>query len=262
MATHVDDVVHTAGDPNVAVGVSPCAVAAEVVAFARREVGRLVALLVAVHCAHHSGPRALDAEQPLGLSLELLALGAHQRHLHAKEGVARGARELRPHARQRGDHVPARLGLPPRVHHGAALFAHHLEVPAPRLRVDGLAHRAQHAQRGALGARHEGVALAHQRADGRGRRVKGRHLVLVHHVPTAARVREAGYALEDNLRGAIEHGAVGDVRVARDPAAVCRAPKHALLLLLRVPVEDVLERGGREDHVATGGVQHALGLAR
>ena len=43
-----------------------------------------------------------------------------------------------------------------------------------------------------------------------------------------------------------------------DPADVGRAPVD----VLRVVVERELERGGRVQHVAARGVEHALGLAR
>ena len=45
----------------------------------------------------------------------------------AEEGQRRGAGLLRPRRRQGRDHVPAGLRLPPRVHDGAPLVAHHLK---------------------------------------------------------------------------------------------------------------------------------------
>ena len=59
-------------------------------------------------------------------------------------------------------------------------------------------------------------------------------------------------------RGAVQQRAVGDVRVAGDPANVGRAPVD----VLRVEVERVPERGGHVQQVAGGGVQHTLRLAR
>ena len=66
------------------------------------------------------------------------------------------------------------------------------------------------------------VAGAHERADRRRRRVEVRDLVLVDDAPEAARVGPRRHALEDDLRRAVQQGPVGDVGVARDPAAVLR----------------------------------------
>ena len=58
----VDDVVHAAGDPVVAVLITPAAVAGEVDAGELDEVGLLEALGIAVHAAHHARPGPLHAE--------------------------------------------------------------------------------------------------------------------------------------------------------------------------------------------------------
>jgi hypothetical protein len=50
------------------------------------------------------------------------------------------------------------------------------------------------------------------------------HLVLVHHLPAAVSGRVGGHALEHDLARAHQQGAVGEVGVARDPAAVGGAP--------------------------------------
>src|SRR5690606_13963205 len=168
VAGDVDHVVHAAGDPVVAVGVAAGAVAGEVHARIRREVGVEEALVVAVHGAHLPGPGIEQHQVAFALALEQVALGVDDRRLHAEER-ARGRTGLGgPGARQRRDQDAAGLGLPPGVDDRAAAVAHHLVVPAPGLRVDRLADAAQQAQAGARGLLHRLVALAHQGAD-RGR---------------------------------------------------------------------------------------------
>ena len=50
------------------------------------------------------------------------------------------------------------------------------------------------------------------------------HPVLLHNVPAAPRVRVRGRGAKDDDSGAVEQGAVGQVGVPRDPAAVGGAP--------------------------------------
>ena len=95
-------------------------------------------------------------------------------------------------------------------------------TPPKGLGVDRLADGAQQLERRARRGRDGVVAGAHERADRRRRRVEVRDLVLVDDAPEAARVGPRRHALEDDLRRAVQQGAVGDVGVARDPAAVGR----------------------------------------
>ena len=62
-----------------------------------------------------------------------------------------------------------------------------LVVPTPGLRVDGLPHRPQHSQRAQVVLGDDIRPEAHQRSDGRGRRVKLRHLVPLDHIPVPER---------------------------------------------------------------------------
>mmetsp|Transcript_39376 Transcript_39376/g.70554 ORF Transcript_39376/g.70554 Transcript_39376/m.70554 type:complete len:438 (-) Transcript_39376:1019-2332(-) len=257
MSGHVDHVVDAAGDPVVAVLVAPRAVAGEVVSLEHGKVGVFVALLVAVDAADGGGPGLLHAQQPLRRPLQLLALIVQDGGHGAEEGQRRAAGLLLPRRGQRRDHVAARLRLPPSVHNGHDPLPDDLVVPAPGLRVDGLAHGAQHAE----GVEHErggpDVALAHEGADGGGRGVKLGHAVLVDDGPKAAGVGVRGDALEYHLRDAVQHGAVREVGVACDPTAVGGAE----IDVVGVEVKDVFRGGGSVDHVAAGGVEDALRLA-
>jgi hypothetical protein len=101
------------------------------------------------------------------------------------------------------------------------------------------------------------AAELHERADGGGRRVEDRDLVLLDELPPAARVRGVGGALVHDGGRAVGERAVDDVGVAGDPADVGRAPVD---IRLGVQVEDVLVRVRRLREVAAGGVQDALRL--
>lgn len=50
------------------------------------------------------------------------------------------------------------------------------------------------------------------------------HLVLLYDLPAAAWIRVCGCAPEQHARGPTQERSVGQVRVARDPAAVSGAP--------------------------------------
>mmetsp|Transcript_1801 Transcript_1801/g.5446 ORF Transcript_1801/g.5446 Transcript_1801/m.5446 type:complete len:469 (+) Transcript_1801:145-1551(+) len=257
VARHVDHVVHAAGDPVVAVLIAAAAVAGEVEA-GDGEVGLLVPLVVAEDVADGRRPRRLDSEEALACAFLLLALLVDDGGLHAEEGTHRAAGLHRGALdRQRHDHDAARLRLPPRVNDRAARATDLFVVPAPRLRVDGLAHRAEQLERRAARPLQRPCPLPHQRADGGRRRVELRDLVLVDHAPEAARVRVGRHALEHELRRSIEERAVRHVRVAGDPAAVGGAKVDVVWL----QVEDVLCGRGGVHHVPARRVQHALRLA-
>ncbi len=132
-------------------------------------------------------------------------------------------------------------------------------IPAPRLGVDRLADGPEQAQTRAARARHEVVALRHERANGRRRCVERRHAVAVDDVPEAPGVGKRRDALEENLRGPVEEGPEGDVAVARDPAHVGRAPEDVGLGL---EIKHEVVREARVDAVACGRVDDALGRAR
>ncbi len=91
MAADVDDVVHPAGDPPIAVRVPPGAVAGEVFAGEGAEVSLHEPLVVAVERARHAGPGVGDAEIALRHAVQQLALAIHQHRLHAGQRQGGGA---------------------------------------------------------------------------------------------------------------------------------------------------------------------------
>mmetsp|Transcript_36706 Transcript_36706/g.86599 ORF Transcript_36706/g.86599 Transcript_36706/m.86599 type:complete len:397 (-) Transcript_36706:816-2006(-) len=260
VAAHVEHVVDAAGDPVVPIGVALAAVAREVLTAVRLEVGLEVARVVAVDRARDARPRLRHAEHTLDpVALEDLArCGVDHHGPHAEHGERRGAGLHRSAAGQVGDHVPAGLSLPEGVDHDTALLAHLLKVPAPGLRVDRLAHRAEHAQRRLVVLLDVLGAKLHERTDGGRCRVEGRDAVALDHVPVAAGVGVGGQPLEHEGSRGVAQRPVDNVRVSRDPPDV----GHARVDIPRPVVEGVVVREGRPQQVARRRVQHALGLAR
>ncbi len=152
----------------------------------------------------------------------------------------------------------AGLGLPPGVDDRAAAVAHHVVVPPPGVGVDRFADRAEDAQRPAGVLRDPLVAGPDQGAD-RGRRgVEDVDPEVVDDLPVAAGVGIDRHRLEHDGGGAVGERTVDDVGVAGDPADVGGAEVD----VAGVVVEDQLVGHRRVDHVAAGGVQHSLRLAR
>ena len=132
-------------------------------------------------------------------------------------------------------------------------------IPHPGLGVDRLADRAEEAQGLVLVLLGPGLAGGHEGPDRRGGGVELGDLVLGDGVPVASGVGIGRNPLEHDGGGAVARkGTVDDVAVSRDPADVGGTVEDVLLVV----VEDVLEGEVGVDHVAAGGVEHALGLAR
>ena len=194
---------------------------------------------------------------PSAAPVQFMALAIDDHRHHAGQRQRGRAGFQRGGAGQRADQDAAGLGLPPGVDDRAAVVADHAVVPQPGLGVDRLADAAEQAQAGARGLLHRRLAFAHQGADGGGRGVEDVDLVLVHHLPEAAGVGVGRHALEHQRGGAVGERAIDDVGVAGHPAHVGGAPVD----LARLVVEHQFVGEAGPDHVAAGGVQHALRLA-
>src|SRR5690349_18697216 len=133
MAGDVDDVVDAAGDPVIAVGVAPAAVAGEVFVLVGREIGLLEAGVIAIDRAHLARPRFADAEIALRRAVQNLAVGIDDFGHHAEERPRRRARLQLGRAGQWRDQDAAGFSLPPGVDDRAAAFADHAVIPLPGL---------------------------------------------------------------------------------------------------------------------------------
>lgn len=78
---------------------------------------------------------------------------------------------------------------------------HVVVVPAPSLRVDGLAHRSQHPQRAQVVVGDDVGPEAHERPDGRGRGVELGHLVPLDHVPVPVKKNKMSSTKKKNVGG-------------------------------------------------------------
>src|SRR6516162_121669 len=182
------------------------------------------ALVIAEHGAHHTRPRLGYAEISPSRTLDHIAVIVYDDRLDAEEGSCRRSRFQRCRPRDRSDQNAAGFGLPPGVDDRATLIADMIVVPQPSLGVDRLANRAEYAQRAPAGASDIVFALAHQRADRRGRGIEYPDVVLVDDLPEARRVRVVGYALEHQAHRAVGERAVDDIAMPCHPADIGGAP--------------------------------------
>ena len=139
----IDDVVDPAGDPVVAVFVTPASVTGQIVAGVGVEIDLGKALVIPLDGPRNGWPGALDSEQAGNpVAVQFVSLLIEQDRFDTEEGVRRRAGLGRGCPGQRGDQDAAGFGLPPGVDDVAALLADHVVVPLPDLRVDRLADRA------------------------------------------------------------------------------------------------------------------------
>src|SRR5258708_32059456 len=122
----------------------------------------------------------------------MTAFAVDNHRLNAEERLGCRARLGRDGARKRGDENAAGFGLPPRVDNRTAFVADHAVIPQPRFGIDRLADAAEEPQTLAAGLLHRLLALAHQRPNGRWRRLENVDLVLVHYLPEPGEVRVGG----------------------------------------------------------------------
>ena len=105
---------------------------------------------------------------------------------------------------------------------------------------------------------HRRFAIAHQSADRCRGGVEDIHLVLGHHLPEAPGIGPARHAFKHQRGRAIRERAIDNIAVPGHPADIGGAPINLTITV----IEDFFMRVRCPNHIAAGGVQHALGLAR
>ena len=138
--------------------------------------------------------------------------------------------------RARGAHGRAGLRLPPGVDERRGAAAHVLAQPAPRLWVDGLAHRAEqaHGREIVLAGLRAVRERTHERTNqGRGGVVVG-HAVAFDDLKVATVVRGVRGTLVNHLGHAVDQWTVNFVGVRGNPRQVGGAPVNGGLNLFRV----------------------------
>ena len=266
----VHDVVYPAQQPEVPVLVDLGPVTGEVAALEAGPVGLQVPLRITPDATQHRRPGPGDREVTTAPG-DGLARIVHQLGEHAGNRLACRTRLRGRDARQRRDHVAAGLGLPPGVHDRAGSATDVLVVPDPRLGVDRLAYRPEHAQRRQVVGRRLCLTPLHESADRRRRRVELGHAIALDDVPepvlrplstitgTGTEYRRVRRPLVHDRGAAVGEGPVHDVAVAGHPPDVGRAPVD---VLLGSQVERVPVGVGHLREVAAGRVHDALGLRR
>mmetsp|Transcript_2413 Transcript_2413/g.7405 ORF Transcript_2413/g.7405 Transcript_2413/m.7405 type:complete len:211 (-) Transcript_2413:778-1410(-) len=130
-------------------------------------------------------------------------------------------------------------------------------VPEPSFRVDWLSNAPKKPQGRPLVLLDPVVAESHQRSDGCWGSVELRDLVLVHNAPAAPCIWVRWDTLKDEGRHSVQKWPVRQVGVSSHPSTIRCAP----IDITRLGVKDVLHGGVRAKHVASGRVQHPLGLS-
>ena len=259
VAGNVDTVVYASQDPEIAVLVHFRTVAGLVAAKAT-EVG-LVLCLIVVDAKHDAGP-GLANDKVAGLAiLACVHVGrggiAHDGGVNAWQRSCGGTGLQACGIGQGRNHGAAGLGLPPRVHDGQFAVADVAVVPLPDLWAYGFANGPQDAQGAQIVALAPGLAQAHEGADDSGGSVEDVHAELFHYAPVAVGLGPGGHALEHEDSGTKGQGAVDAIGVASDPAYVCSAPVHVVVVHVKEPLGGV----GGIGEIAACGVQNTSGLA-
>ena len=142
VAGNIDYVVHTAGNPVIAILVATAAIASKIFALVGGKIGLLEAFMVAIKRAHLPRPRIGDAEISFRGAVQWLTVSIDDLWPDAEERQrCRAGLELR-RPRQRSNENAAGLSLPPGIDDRATAVANHFMVPHPGLRIDRLADRA------------------------------------------------------------------------------------------------------------------------
>ena len=99
VAGHVNHVIHAAGDPVIAIGITPRAIAGEIHALEGGKIGLHEAFMVAINRAHLPGPAIQDHQIALGRAIQKLTFTIHQSGHHARQRQRGGTWLLRHRTR-------------------------------------------------------------------------------------------------------------------------------------------------------------------
>ncbi|CCJ76924.1 hypothetical protein BN135_1988 [Cronobacter muytjensii 530] len=257
MAGDVQHVIHAPGYPVVAIFVATRAVATEIHVFKGRKIGLLETLVIAEQRTRLAWPGVGNHQVAFSGALLGVAFVIHQRWLHPKEWTRGGTGLELGRARQRRYHEAAGFGLPPGVDNRAFFVADFLPVPLPGFRVDGLAHRAENAQRRAVSAVDGFIAFGHQRANGCRRGIENIDLMLIHHLRHAVGGWPVWHAFKHQRGRAAGERPVEQIAVSRNPAHIRSTPVNIALMV----IEGVQKGCGRINQITAGGVQHPFRFA-
>src|SRR5690606_34828578 len=157
--------------------------------------------------------------------------------------------------RNRGNHKPSGLRLPPCIDNRTSSFPNVRMIPMPCLFVDRLTHRTQYLEMLQIVCFHEAEWRAFQGTDCRGGGIENVHAMLFSHMPEPAHIRPGGNALKHQGSCSSRQGAINNVGVSCNPTNIGRTPEHLPLLVLKCGKKGI----GDKDHITSAGVDHSLG---
>src|SRR5262249_49380393 len=141
-----------------------------------------------------------------------------------------GSRAPRFHGCKGGDGAaqePAFFGLPPRVDYSRSALPHHVVIPPPYRRLDGLAHRG-HMLEPVVIFRWLVVPGTPQRADRRRRSMENIYVEFFGNAPRAPGIRKSRKPLIYDTGGSERQRPVHDVGMTGDPTDIGHTPVNVL----------------------------------
>ena len=257
---HVHHVVHAASDADIAHFIHAGSVFCEVKPWSElAEIGGFEFLRVTVKAAGEGRrERRLNYKISALAHLHRLPARIHNLSPDPRKWPSRHSGDERSNSRQSLNTGGPGLRLPPGVDNGAALAADEFKVPKPSFLVNGLAYGAEDPERGKVVLLGPLIAPFHVHADGRGRSVVDRDLVLFDDLPHAAKIRVVRGTLINDGSDPVHERPIVEVRVAGDPAHVRGTPVDIVLVEVEVPFAGGIDL----DRISAGGVHHALGFPR
>src|SRR6185312_15589097 len=258
MTGNVDDVIHPAHDPEVAVFVFTGTVAGEIHAGNLRPVLLHIAIGIAVNRAQHSRPGLLKHQKSARASGDGFAIHGDDLGHHTRKRFGSRTRLGSNRAGNRRDHDVAGFGLPPGIDDRATVVADHLAVPHPGLRVDRLTYCTEQTKAVEFVLFGPLVSPTQESSDGSGRGVKDAYFMAIDDAPESIRLGKVGRAFVHYGSGAVLQRAVDDVAVAGYPSDIGGTPIDVFL----VKIENPFSGDVGPDRISAGGVHYALGLSR
>src|SRR5262249_30261649 len=218
-----------------------------------------VAVRISPNRLHQARPWVADADVTglAGALTDFLAALIVDDQMDAGRAGSAAPRLHRMNRRHRRSKKSPRLREPPRVRDHRLTLADLVVVPAPRLRLDRLAHGRHGLEVIVVLAWLLRAELA-QHTNCRRRRVEDVDAEALGDPPGPPGVRKRRHALVEHARCSSRERPIDDIRVPRDPPDVCHAPVG----VLGMDVEDPPRRPGHVSEIPTDAVLRALGLAR
>ena len=204
------------------------------------------------------GPRSLDTQQSFNIvSVNLIAQRVHKQGLNTRHGIRSIAWFCISDPCHRAYHDPSCFSLPPGVDEMCMPSADTFMIPVPRLLIDRLTYRANHAKGRQIVALRILITGGHQGPDGSGGRVKNIHFVFFADLPKSGWIRECRDAFKHERSGTIQQRSIEDITMAGNPSDIRRTPIN----ITRSVLKYIFKRVAGIHHIPASGVNHSCRLA-